>query len=224
MYGLKCAVLLMTSALTAEAQQAIRFSAGRLQKTQTGRRDDVAACLEVSTPADFGLINQSEIIASQIFQRIGVKLRWSCEQSMFAQPEHSKTFILIRLAGNSPKHLYKGALGYAQPYANSGVRVVILYDRVEMLVMNRPLSASAILGYVFAHEIGHLLSGVAVHADRGLMRAKWTSDDLNSIAIRSLSFAPRDAELIRNNVKGGFDQRAPVKSSRVALKTNSDVD
>jgi hypothetical protein len=57
------------------------------------------------------LINQSEIIASQIFERIGVKLRWSCEQSMFVQPEHSKTAILIRLAGNSPKHLYKGYSG-----------------------------------------------------------------------------------------------------------------
>jgi hypothetical protein len=88
------------------------------------------------------------------------------------------------------------------------VRIVVFYDRVEAVVVNRPFSGSAILGYVFAHEIGHILSGIAVHADRGLMRARWTSSDFYSMAARSLSFAPEDADLIRNNVKRGFDQRA----------------
>jgi hypothetical protein len=195
-----CAVLLVSSALTVLAQKVMPCLASQLQKAKTVTGHDVAACLQVGTAANFGLIGPSEFIASQIFERIGVRLRWSCEQLTFV-PGRSKSPILIQPAGDTPSDLHKGALGYARPYAKTGVRIVVFYDRVEAVVVNRPVSGSAILGYVFAHEIGHVLSGIAVHADRGLMRARWTSGDFHSMAARSLSFAPEDAELIRNNVK-----------------------
>ena len=117
----------------------------------------------------------------------------------------------------------KGAVAHARPYAKTGVPVFIFYDRVETVVVNRPVSASAILGYVFAHEIGHILSGVARHADRGLMRAQWASGDLHSITVRSLGFAPGDSELIRNNMKRGFGLRAGARNFRIGLTTSSDL-
>jgi hypothetical protein len=110
MNRVNCAVLLVSSALTVLAQKVMPSSASHLQEATTARAHDVAACLQVDTSTNFGLIGPSEIVASQIFERIGVRLRWSCEQSTFVQPGHSSP-ILIQLAGDTPSHIHKGALG-----------------------------------------------------------------------------------------------------------------
>jgi len=144
-------------------------------------------------------------------------------QPRLTPPEHSKRFILIRLAGDTPNHVHKGGSGPCSALCENRCTVFIFYDRVETVVVNRPVSASAILGYVFAHEIGHILSGVARHADRGLMRAQWASGDLHSITVRSLGFAPGDSELIRNNMKRGFGLRAGARNFRIGLTTSSDL-
>ncbi len=59
-------------------------------------------------------------------------------------------------------------------------------------------SVSAIL----AHEIGHVLESVDRHADTGIMRARWTADDLDAIASRSLTFSHEDISSIRKRMLG----------------------
>ena len=45
------------------------------------------------------------------------------------------------------------SLAMAMPYADSGVRVVIFYDRVSPLLRDHHAPAETILGYVLVHEI-----------------------------------------------------------------------
>ena len=211
MNRVNCVVLLVSSALTVLAQE------------PTATSHDVVACLQVDTPVNFAVVGMSKIIASRVYERIGVRLRWSCRPLLPTQPVDSSRVILIRLAGNTSGHLHPEALGFARPYAKTGVRVVVFYDRFEPIIVNRPVSASAILGYVFAHEIGHVLSAVAAHADRGLMSARWTSADFHSMAGLSLSFAPEEAKgirknLERNNLERSSSQRARTDPSYVAVK------
>jgi len=57
-----------------------------------------------------------------------------------------------------------------------------------------------VVGHILAHEIGHVLEGIVRHSDSGLMRAKWTPDDLQTITREGLGLAPFDQELIRANL------------------------
>jgi predicted Zn-dependent protease len=58
-------------------------------------------------------------------------------------------------------------------------------------------SEATILGYVLAHEIAHVLQGIARHSATGIMRARWTDNDLRQMGIRVLAFTPEDVQLIR---------------------------
>ena len=44
--------------------------------------------------------------------------------------------------------------------ATHGPCVTIFMDRVAPMVFARPGSTAALIGYVFAHEIGHYLQGI----------------------------------------------------------------
>ncbi len=48
-----------------------------------------------------------------------------------------------------------------------------------------------ILGHAAAHEIGHLLLGSNSHSPQGLMRARWSRQDLQNAGIGQSSFHAR---------------------------------
>jgi hypothetical protein len=53
-----------------------------------------------------------------------------------------------------------------------------------------------ILSYVLAHEVMHILQGVAHHSQTGLMRARWTARDFAEMYNWGLNFTPEDVQLI----------------------------
>jgi hypothetical protein len=63
---------------------------------------------------------------------------------------------------------------------------------------NRPLGV--ILGYVIAHEIGHLLMPPPSHGDSGLMRAAWRPADLDKAERGLLRFTPAEADVMRRRI------------------------
>jgi hypothetical protein len=65
----------------------------------------------------------------------------------------------------------------------------------------RPLSAPAIMGHVLAHEIGHVLEGVARHTPDGLMQARFTDDQLAMMAVKPVPFSEEDRTLIRQTIR-----------------------
>jgi hypothetical protein len=88
----------------------------------------------------------------------------------------------------------------AMPYAASGVRIVIFYDRVEPLLRGHHAPQAKILGYVLAHEIAHVLQGIARHSDTGIMRARWLENDFKQMGIGALTFTGEDIQLIRHRL------------------------
>ena len=89
------------------------------------------------------------------------------------------------------------ALAIAKPYGESGVRIVVFYDRVESLLQLHPrITIGAIFGHVLAHEIAHVLQGIARHSEMGVMRAGWTEEDFMLMGIAGLTFTPEDIVLI----------------------------
>lgn len=59
---------------------------------------------------------------------------------------------------------------------------------------------AAVLSYVLAHEITHLLQRNDHHARSGVMKARWDDADFAAIQAASLAFTETDIELIRSGL------------------------
>jgi hypothetical protein len=118
---------------------------------------------------------QSE--ASGVFGRAGIALRWvdcsptnmdanqlkSCVPAV--QPRIFLKILPESMAGRFglSEAAFGLALGRQEAY--------IFAERVKLLALRKGVSESAILGYVMAHEMGHLLLGPGSHAPDGIMSA-----------------------------------------------------
>jgi hypothetical protein len=142
-------------------------------------------CLQRAGDGPSDYLVQGEV--SKIFSSIPVTIAWkrgtACESS---------GVIHIRIREETPAKLLPGALAYARPY--EGTYIEIFYDRIRDMAKleQRP----HLLAYVLAHEITHILQGVARHSDTGIMKARWNDVDLEEIRRGELAFAPEDIPLI----------------------------
>ena len=85
----------------------------------------------------------------------------------------------------------KGGFGrYANVYAGGAER------RARAEIEMRPV----ILGYLMAHEIGHLLLKSSAHASSGLMTAHWGLRELRGANQGALRFSNKEVERIRKNL------------------------
>jgi len=64
----------------------------------------------------------------------------------------------------------------------------VFFASVQRLQGQRTAGTAEILGYVMAHEIGHLLLGFHAHSNTGIMEARWSGPELQSIAMGRLAF------------------------------------
>src|ERR1039458_4619463 len=77
-------------------------------RTHEPGRPVVFACLKSETYVMGGVLLSAKQAASQIFDSIGVKLLWSCQD----QPKHARNTVFIRLAAQAPRDFRKGTLAY----------------------------------------------------------------------------------------------------------------
>ena len=90
--------------------------------------------------------------------------------------------------------------------------MVIYYDRVAATS-----KSTVLLGYTIAHEVGHILLGTDSHTPSGVMRAHWRGSDYSEMNAHLLTFAARDADMMRINVrqKARYCMAEAANSSRV---------
>ena len=85
--------------------------------------------------------------------------------------------IVVRIV-NAPAFdatLHPDAYGvtYIRRATNRGQLATVFSDRIGHAAERGGIDRGTLLGLVMAHEIGHLLLGVAYHGEAGLMRAEW---------------------------------------------------
>ena len=141
---------------------------------------------------------QAKAVASDIFAGIGVNIRWQHPSDC------SKQGILITFSDQTPASLMRGALAYALPY--EGTHIVVFYDRVK----NKPGRVSILLGHVIAHEITHILQGMARHSESGVMKAAWTGADYQQMTLKPLQFTDEDVILIHDGLRARESNFAAV--------------
>jgi hypothetical protein len=169
-------------------------------------RVNVQMSSQVASPPD--LLRDGQQAASNIFAGIHVQLTWVKLMWTDQMPQASNAAsdcvgeaathnLAVEIVPHAPASFSDDALAMALPYADSGVRIVVFYDRVEPLLRGHHAPQATVLGYVLAHEIAHVLQGIARHSETGIMRARWTDNDLKQMGIKVLAFAPEDVQLIR---------------------------
>jgi hypothetical protein len=164
---------------------------GRMRATPRPRLD---VCL--ADDAGREVTAQAETIASVVYDRIGVDLRWHATRC----PADS---ILIKLQFSTPGSERPGALAYA--LVSDGTHIVVFYDRVlSRAPWNDQAVVGALYGHVLAHEICHILQGVARHSETGMMKAHWTAGDVDLMVSQQLRFTDEDVEMIHRGLEKRF--------------------
>ena len=138
------------------------------------------------------ILMKGRAAATVVMQGIGIKLLWRSEQEC----SRSTNCIKISVLSNAPAEDHPGDLAYAQVY--QGKKIVLFRDRVMYSIESR--SAPVLLGHVIAHEIVHVLQGVARHSESGLMKAHWTGKDYGEMAWRPLQVTEFDQVLIGKGI------------------------
>jgi hypothetical protein len=89
-------------------------------------------------------------------------------------------------------------MGIAMPHLDSGGHAGVFWSRVRQTAARNPgiIDASDLLGYVMAHESGHLLLHSTKHSD-GIMCAEFRPADLKKAGQRQLKFTTAHAEEIQ---------------------------
>lgn len=78
---------------------------------------------------------------------------------------------------------------------NGGVLATVYADRIVKMSAGQ-VERPVLLGRVVAHELGHLLLGVAAHSRSGLMREFWTDQQVRRNESTDWAFSPEDRQRI----------------------------
>jgi hypothetical protein len=138
---------------------------------------------------------RAQMIASQIFARIGVRIDWPADQHSCILSRES---IEIVLSDRTPAGERPGSLAYSMPY--QGKTIVIFYDRLRVSATRA--GEATWLGYVLAHEIAHVLQGITQHSRSGIMKPGWDGRDYAEMRRNDLLFTEEDVSLIRHGLIG----------------------
>ena len=154
------------------------------------------------------VLTQATAEASRIFRQAGVDTVWivchSSKAGTNTQPDcHSP---------RDPTHLSLRIVPWLSQLGDSTFGVAFLSDQgvsaygdvfyplVEKLHSDCDVSLSRVLGYVMAHEIGHLLMGLHSHSALGIMQSHWQGEALRQIGMGTLLFTTEQAQSMREKL------------------------
>jgi hypothetical protein len=153
------------------------------------------------------LLGPGKIVASGIFEKIGVHLNWHAgelpaTQSAAGDGAIQKAFG-VRTLQHAPESATADALASARIVGLSGTEITVYEDRLQSFLNNRRNLAGvggAGAGYVLAHELAHVMQGVKRHSASGILKAQWSSSDCDDMTFHKLAFTNFDAELIHQGL------------------------
>lgn len=109
----------------------------------------------------------------------------------------NRSHLAVRIVPWSPK---SGDAVFGNAFLSSdgeGAYSDVFYDSIKKLDEEWHARMPILLGYVIAHEIGHLLLGTNAHSWLGIMRSQWHGEELRSIAMGRLLFTPLQVESLK---------------------------
>ncbi len=137
--------------------------------------------------------------AKSILMEAGVASEWvvcraprtSISPDVCSQPLSPNEFVLRLVPGRSASWT---ALGLSLITVEGGTMANLYPEPARVLASQSRWTLPALLAHAAAHELGHLVLLEPDHADAGIMRAKWTPEELRAMGREDLLFSPDDAE------------------------------
>jgi hypothetical protein len=197
------------------------------------RTPDVVAHVKVSLFDDAHIapvtLAQARVRATFLMAQAGIGLEWlNCPAadpsdftpsvspcSVVEWPRHLSVRIVLR--GNSanpePETFGRAFLNDA----GCGVYAKVYYQNLVASRDILQLTEGDMLGFVIAHELGHLLLGSNSHSTTGVMQAHWTATTLHEAAHNTLFFTSAQAATLRSRLSRASMDLAHASSSPLTL-------
>ena len=141
-------------------------------------------------------LHRAQTLATDIYGRAGVALRWTPDQTTVADRTLS---IVLTTSTAAPAALGGDAMGVA-PSPGDGTRGTLAFvflDKVSSFASAYRVSIAHVLACALAHEIGHLLLPPNSHRTDSVMRGDWHPGIFPPRAPGILGFPPDQAKLLR---------------------------
>jgi hypothetical protein len=127
-----------------------------------------------------------------LYSRIGITVRFTNEP-----PQTDTEAIALQVWERAPGGTGTYVMGSAWIGGRQGRRANAFYDRLqEFAGGSGPRDTGILLGYVMAHELGHVLRAESGHSTTGVMKACWGQRDVPWMLHEAVSFSRADAKRI----------------------------
>ncbi len=147
--------------------------------------------------------------AREVLSRAEVNIRWlDCPTSLAevktntaCRGRPAPTELVIRMVPRSQNP--RCQLGFAALPKGEGklaTHASVFYEAAEDLAAGYSASNAQMLGYILAHEIGHLLLGEGSHSGKGIMRTPWRKPEMERAAEGRLGFTAKQARQMQANL------------------------
>jgi hypothetical protein len=179
--------------------------------------------------------------AATIFRAAGIELEWRAgdpsapeahllDESAPAVDNPLPEVISVRVVPNAGPKVPIEVLGRALPFSRSGAQITLFLDHLRFQASQCDIAAPDLLGYVLAHELGHVLlrPGVVPDISIGLMGGVWGRREFDRINHGALKFTRSEVIIIRRALKDRLAQKAlawsastdpPVGVNQVNVRT-----
>ena len=168
-----------------------------------GEQMTVSVCTRGSL--DVRAITGAEAAAAALFRPLDIEVAWAkCEVGLEGDEATQQHWYTVRLRDGRPfiTPSTLDTLGEAfLSIDNAGYIVDVYYEAVQTVAISKEVDLTRLLGYVIAHELGHLLLGPA-HGPYGVMRAVWNVYDLEAIRQGHLKFSAAQGARMRSVLHG----------------------
>lgn len=137
---------------------------------------------------------------ARIYNGAGVAVLWRNTMEVGAPGRFIVNVVSNPLNGTGEITSH-GVMGMAPGLKEAhGMHAWAFYANIQAFAALHGLDAGSVLGYVIAHEIGHLLLRDNSHSQTGIMRAGWDKLQVTRAAAFVLTFTPKESALIRSRL------------------------
>jgi hypothetical protein len=159
-----------------------------------------------------GLLSHASAIVTRLYEKIGVRTEWFGVMRPH-EPEILENRPKLPIAQLTLNMLTtemavrggrvaKTTLGFAAVASQGMGRIAyVIYDRVRSTAADAAMKEGDLLGFVMAHEIGHLLLPRGSHPSTGLMRGHWHVRDFQGLDVLTLGFSAKQASQMRDTIE-----------------------
>jgi hypothetical protein len=158
-------------------------------------------------PASF---QRAAEVTRRIFGTAGIRLELApCPLSPIETSEkircgrgpNSEGLTMNILPGTMARHLSRPPGEFGRSLATDAY---IFLDRIDEVNEGDRRGRDLLLGYILAHELGHLLLGHGSHSRAGIMKAVVVPDDIVQLRQGTVTFHPAEAKRMRDHLRNGL--------------------